>query len=281
MGSEFLWIDALGSKEAERQLKEYERSNNRQKAKEFLKTDGWRLLRDSGLYEQRIPFWKVLEAYQFTFEQHTVIYDLIRSLKLFKKNGEELSTEFKEQIIADIEAFGTIKPDASEKQLDVIKFCFQKCMAMLFNSGLDKAEAIAILNNAGAVQQKAVHGLPMPQLVQPYSVQYQPAPLPQKPEVAPHQEEAGLEVPSREKALSLAGEWYASGIDNKALYVGLLILNGKTNREIYAKVWGVPLEQVPSGFASSLRYQRNKFLEYARDKGYDFRPFMPEDLRKK
>lgn len=78
-----------------------------------------------------------------------------------------------------------------------------------------------------------------------------------------------LELPTHEEALELAGRWYAKDMNNRALHVGLLLLEGsKTHREIYERAWGKRADSVKA-HVRSVQNQRNNFIEIARIKGYD------------
>lgn len=275
MASRFLWVDVLESRDAERRLEKLEHEKNAAAVKQFLQDEGWRLLRDTGLYTQRIPLWKILEAYEFTFEQNEILYDLIREFTIYKQDGTQLDNREKETFILEIKTFGNAgcNNNFSDTQKSVIKYAFQKVMALLLKSEVLKFEAVQTLNNAGLVQKKAVHGLPMPQLVQPHWTPlppetFVPSMPGEKEDVATTEKESALVVPSHKEALTLAGGWYAVSPQNKALNVGLLLLQDVKHREIYRRVWG-GAPDTAKAFGRSVQNQRDRFINFAKRKGYD------------
>lgn len=74
-------------------------------------------------------------------------------------------------------------------------------------------------------------------------------------------------IETRETFLSEVFKWHIEEPDNKAIHVGLLKLQGKTNQEIYRTVWKCYNEDLPESYKSSVNYQKGKFKSIAMRKG--------------
>ena len=74
-------------------------------------------------------------------------------------------------------------------------------------------------------------------------------------------------VYEREDILKEVFEWHLADPQNLALYVGLLRLQRKNNEETYRIAWKCYGENIPKDFGRSVRYQWEKFLDYAEPKG--------------
>lgn len=72
-----------------------------------------------------------------------------------------------------------------------------------------------------------------------------------------------------EDVLKEVFKWHLADPKNLALYVGLLRLQKKKNEETYRIAWKCYGENIPKESGRSVRYQWEKFLEYAEQKGMD------------
>ena len=260
MSIDDLLIDVLQSEAAKKKLTELEQSGDGKKVAEFWAAEGWRILVPDKPYIETVPLWVLLSAYELRFSDVRIVYEILRNLDFYDE-GVLFDKETIEVIISVIEKYANIGLYGETEDKLTMVMIAPKRLAVLFRYETPKDKARAFMDKCGLVQKKAVDGFPMPTLVRNYHETRKDALA---------TERRGESLPlTAEKVLEEVFRWHMAEPEVRFIHVGLLRLQRKNNEETYRIAWKCYGGKIPGNFGRSVRYQWDKFLEYAEPRGMD------------